>query len=530
VNRPRQARRRRFARPVAGAVAFTLVTVLPHGGSGPWPAERAGGAAADPAAGPADSIVIRWNDVTVEAIRRSQLPPTAIARGLAIVHSCMYDAWAAYDGRAVPAQGGDLRRPKAEHSVKNQREAISHAAYQAAVDIFPGGRDELVDPLLGRLGYDPSDPATDPASPARVGKEACAAVLAFRHRDGANQLGDEPGGRPGVPYSDYTGYQPVNAPMDLREPFDPATVKDLNRWQPLTYVNASGELVTPSFLTPQWARVTPFALPSPGALRPQAGPVQAGTPAFEAQARRLVDLSAGLTDEHKVIVRYWAAGPRNEYAPGQWSIFARHLARRDGHGAGRPGIERDVKMFFVLAQAISDATVASWDAKIHFDSVRPITAIRALFAGQRIRAWAGPGKGTSEIDGAEWFPYHPPTLPSPPFAEYTAGHSALGAAGAEALRLFTGRDALGYSETIPAGTSGYEPGIPADDVTLSWATLTDAVNQEGLSRLYAGVHFPAADTDGQAQGRRAAAAVWEKAQALFAGRGPRPAGAFPPMR
>jgi hypothetical protein len=38
-------------------------------------------------------------------------------------------------------------------------------------------------------------------------------VLDFRHRDGANQLGDEPGGIPGVPYSDYTGYTPANAKL-----------------------------------------------------------------------------------------------------------------------------------------------------------------------------------------------------------------------------------------------------------------------------------------------------------------------------
>jgi hypothetical protein len=38
-------------------------------------------------------------------------------------------------------------------------------------------------------------------------------VLDFRHRHGANQLGDEPGGIPGVPYSDYTGYTPANAKL-----------------------------------------------------------------------------------------------------------------------------------------------------------------------------------------------------------------------------------------------------------------------------------------------------------------------------
>ena len=61
------------------------------------------------------------------------------------------------------------------------------------------------------------------------------AVLEFRHHDGANQLGDEPGGLPGVPYSDYTGFQPANESMDLTAEFDLSTVHDPDRWQPLRY-------------------------------------------------------------------------------------------------------------------------------------------------------------------------------------------------------------------------------------------------------------------------------------------------------
>ncbi len=483
-----------------------------------------------PAAGaPEDSIVVRWNEAAVEAVRRSAVPPTAIARGLAIVHTCMYDAWAAYDSEAVPTIPA-RRRPERARRPAHQDEAISYAAYRAAVDVFPDSRAAIFDPLMQRLGHEPARARAGGRSPASVGDSACGAVLEVRHRDGANQLGDEPGGRPGVAYSDYTGYRPVNHPMDLRTPFDRSSVVDLDRWQPLTYLDGAGKEVTPTFLTPQWAKVKPFALASPDALRPAAVPARAGTPAFEAQARRLIEVSAGLTDEQKVIARYWANGPQNEFAPGQWSSFAQHVARRDGHGAGAAGVERDVKMFFVLANAMADAAIASWDTKVHSDSVRPITAIRSLFAGQRIRAWAGPGRGTAEIDGAEWLPYQSATSPTPPFAEYTAGHSTLGGAGAGALRLFTGRDDLGASATVPAGTSGYEPGVPAQDVTLRWATFTEAAGQEGISRLYAGVHFAAGDTAGQSVGRQAAALVWERARTLFAGRAEGSSGTLPATR
>jgi hypothetical protein len=59
-------------------------------------------------------------------------------------------------------------------------------------------------------------------------------------------------------------------------------------------------------------------------------------------------------------------------------------------------------MLFVLSNAIFDAGIAAWDAKRTYDSVRPITAIPLLNKGKTIRAWGGPGKGTVEMDGAQW--------------------------------------------------------------------------------------------------------------------------------
>src|SRR5205823_4667419 len=161
------------------------------------------------------------------------------SRALAIVHTCMYDAWAAYDGRAVgTVYRAGLRRPPAERTLANQVEALSYASYRAAVDLFPGSRATVFDPLMAQLGYDPTDTTTDLDSPTGVGNVACTAVLSSRHHDGANQLGDEPGTPPalaGVPYADYSGYRPVNDPMDPSAPFDPSTVHDPDRWQPLHY-------------------------------------------------------------------------------------------------------------------------------------------------------------------------------------------------------------------------------------------------------------------------------------------------------
>ena len=50
----------------------------------------------------------------------------------------------------------------------------------------------------------PDDTTTDTTKPEGIGNVVAKAVLDYRHRDGANQLGDEPGGTPGGRYSDYT--------------------------------------------------------------------------------------------------------------------------------------------------------------------------------------------------------------------------------------------------------------------------------------------------------------------------------------
>jgi hypothetical protein len=264
-----------------------------------------------------DSVVIQWNEAFLQGVRESKLGPPMVARALAVAHTCVYDAWAACDRVAVGTRlGGALRRSPAERTFAGKHAATSFAAYRAAVDLFPGSRASVFDPLMAQLGYDPGDTSSDAATAVGIGNLASRAVPEFRHHDGANQLGDEPGGSPGVPYSDYTGFVPANEPMNLVAAFDPATVHDPNAWQPLRYRDLSGALVTPSFVGAHWQHVKPFALPSSADLRSAVGPARYGSSAYEAQATQLVDLSAGLSDREKVIAEYWADGPRSELPPG----------------------------------------------------------------------------------------------------------------------------------------------------------------------------------------------------------------------
>jgi uncharacterized protein DUF6851 len=239
--------RRQFLAAAGAGGALLLLPRLPQTGSA---ARRVGSTR------PGDSVVVSWNEAFLEGVRGSKLGPPMVARALAIGHTSIHDAWAAYDRKAVGTRlGGSLRRPPAERTLPNIRQAISWAAYRAACDLFPGSISAVFDPLMQTLGYDPGDLSTDTSTPTGIGNVAARAVLDFRHRDGANQLGDEPGGLPGVPYSDYTGYTPANTPMDIRFPFDPTTVHDPSAWQPLRYLDDSGDPVTQQFVGAQWQQV-----------------------------------------------------------------------------------------------------------------------------------------------------------------------------------------------------------------------------------------------------------------------------------
>lgn len=462
---------------------------------------------------PRSNVVIQWNQAVLQGVRDGTLGPPMVARALAIVHTCMYDAWAAYDRKAVGTQlGRSLRARPSSRTLVNKNKAISFAAYRAAVDLFPWDKAEVFDPLMATLGYDMNDVSTDTTTPSGIGNVACAAVLAFRHSDGSNQLGDLTASA--TPYADYTGYEPKNLPSTVPVS-DLSTVIDPNSWQPLTYFNGT-KVVTPTFVGAQFYKVTPFAMNSPDEFLPLLsphGPALYGSAEYMQQAQELVELSAHLTDTQKMIAEYWANGPHSELPPGHWDLFAQFVSVRDHHT-----LDDDVKMFFALTNAIFDAGIAAWDAKRFFDSVRPVTAIPFLYHGQQIQCWGGPGLGTITTDGAHWIPYQPTTFPTPPFPEYISGHSTFSAAGARILALWTGDEYFGGSVTFAAGSSTIEPTTtPKSPITLRWRTFHAAANQAGVSRRYGGIHFRTADLMGRSIGDLVAAIAWRKAMTYFEG-------------
>ena len=150
-----------------------------------------------------DNVVLRWDEELLQSIRANPgaTGPTVTARAIGVTHTSMFDAWAAYDTRAVGTRYGDkLRRPPQECTLENKNKAISFAAYATLVDLFPSRAGDFA-LQMKELGY--SVDGSDTSTPAKIGAMAAKAVIDFRHKDGSNQLGG---------YADTTGYQPVNTP------------------------------------------------------------------------------------------------------------------------------------------------------------------------------------------------------------------------------------------------------------------------------------------------------------------------------
>jgi len=444
------------------------------------------------------TLVVRWNDVLLQCVRVSKIGPPMVARAIAITHTCGYDAWAMYDDVAIATRlGPDQRRPPSERTEANKKAAFSYAEYHALLDLFPD-QAPYIRSQMTALGYDPDASSEDATSPVGMGTRCALAVTTYRHGDGSNQLGDL---HPGA-YSDYTGYAPVNTLDEIKDP---------NRWQPLRFCDGKGGFVNPSYVAPQWGNVVPFALASwdqfhlgPPERYPHGG--------YVAQAEEIIRLNAQIDDRQKMIAEFWADGPRSELPPGHWTLFAEFVSNRDHHT-----FDQDVKLFFTLGNAVMDAGIAVWGTKREYDSERPITAIHYLKAGKKILAYV-PFEGRKVINGEDWAPYQPCSFVTPPFPEYPSGHSAFSSAAAEILKRFTGSDALGASVTFAAGSGRVEPGFaPAHDVTLSWATFSEAADEAGMSRRYGGIHFEEGDLNSRRLGRQVGGAVWDKAQQYING-------------
>lgn len=420
----------------AAAVVALLVVAAVAGGvlaiARPWSQPPATGCT--PTDHPEWSVARRWDEALLDAIRRALPNPPVHARNLFHVSVAMWDAWAAYDPRALGYVVREKRQAGDVLAARN--EAISYAAYgvlTARYENAVGGADSLVefDLLMESLCYDVDVATTQGDTPAALGNRIARAVLAYGLTDGSNEA------------EGYTApdYEPVNPPLVVKEPG--ATLTDPNRWQPLQLefmISQNGipiENGVQQAIGPHWGHVKGFGIPDGGAAgvpfdpgpppllgdpatglayKDQAVEVIRRSSELDAAGGAVIDISPGAlganplgtNDGHgrplnpatgqpyapnivnqgdfaRALTEFWADGPKSETPPGHWNVVANAASdalapdlRVGGQGEPVDRLEWDVKLYLALNGAVHDAAIAAWGLKGYYDSVRPISMIRYL--------------------------------------------------------------------------------------------------------------------------------------------------------
>jgi len=395
---------------------------------------------------------------------------TILIRLTSMMAVAWFDAIAPYHSTAVGIHSDLGRRPAGESATNRTRNiALFYASYRVLRTfsmLADAAREMMTD-----IGLDPDDTTENTTSAVGIGNMAGNSVVRAKMPDGLNQLGDEGGRKYNLqPFADYTGYQPVNTAYELRHP---------SRWQPNVLAKGTtGVYEVQQFVTPQMARTTPYTFADPKAflLPPPDGSSYEKNPrAYRRQADEILAASANLTDEQKMAVQLFA----DKTVLGSSTAVTAENAKL--------GFDAYFHYFATVNIAAYDAGIAAWYNKVHYDSVRPFSAIRLLYGDKKVRAWGGPGKGTvDDLPGRDWRSF----VNTPDHAEYPSGSTFLCSAHAQSARRFLGTDEISYTRSYAKGSSVLEPGVtPARDLVLSWKSWTDFNHDCGMSRLWGGPHF-----------------------------------------
>lgn len=230
---------------------------------------------------------------------------------------------------------------------------------------------------------------------------------------------------------------------------------------------------------PNWARHRPFALDSAAQFRPAPPHPFDTLPAspFRREAQEVYDISRKLTKDQEAIYAFWDDNPYMMNVRGH-AMFATKKTSPGGHWMGIVGIAAQQTRSDMLesaaayartAIALADGFISCWEEKFRSNVLRPETYIN-LYIDE---AWT-------------------PRLQTPPFPEYTSGHSVVSTAAAVVLTDHFG-DGFAYRDTTEMAY-----GLPARDFT----SFGEAAAEAAASRIYGGIHYRRAVDQGVEQGRR----------------------------
>ena len=367
------------------------------------------------------NVVISWNETLIAALATAGTPAPIGTRLGAIVQAAVFDAVNGIERRYTPIHV----TPSAPRGA-SRAAAAAGAAHEALIALFPSQQavfDAQLAQSLATIGDD--DDEDDDAGGTSIarglawGETVADQILAWRATDHFSD-----------PLPAYvSGTQPGN-------------------WQP----TPPGFGTQPLFR--QLAVTTPFALTSPSQFRP-AGPPALSSARYATDFNEVKAFGNATTPEQAAIATFWNSDAVTAF----WDRVADQVAQ-----AHHLNLSADARLLARLNLALADTAIAIWDAKNHFDTWRPVTAIARADTDNNPDTAAQPG----------WTPL----IVTPPFQEYPSGHSGVSSAAATMLASVFG-DATAFTVT-----SAGQPGV-----ARSFTSFSESTAQVNDARVFAGIHF-----------------------------------------
>ncbi len=399
------------------------------------------------AAGHDARVAVAWFDLLYDLIRDARLSPPVASRAIGYTGVALYEA--VVPGmpfnRPLSGQLNELEGvPEPARGVRYHWPTVANAALSSILrSLFAGAPadvrariDALEEKISAELRF--AAPRRALELSAGRGRAVAEAVAVWAAGDGFAELNDCP-------------YTPPTGP---------------GLWEPTLPAFAAA-------LQPCWGEMRPFVLEAGAACAPPAPPAFSSEPgsAFHDEGLEVYEVTSGLTPEQEAIARFWADNPgQTGTPPGHWiSIVGQIASARD------LSLATAAEAYARLGLAVADAFISCWHSKYVHNLLRPITYIH------------------DEID-AMWSPL----LPTPPFPEYTSGHSVQSGAAASVLTDFLG--SVPFTDDTHAGL------FPA----RSFASFEEAAAEAAVSRLYGGIHYRAAIDRGLEQGECVGGTILER--------------------
>jgi len=231
-------------------------------------------------------------------------------------------------------------------------------------------------------------------------------------------------------------------------------------------------------IEPHWPKIRTMVLDSSNQFPPK-DPIpfdlKKGSP-FHKQLMEVYQVTNSLTEEQTNIAKFWDCNPYVSHHKGH-AMFATKKITPGGHWIGitavatrkaKSSFEDTINAYVNVSIALFDAFISCWDEKWETLVVRPETLINQYY-------------------DEEWLPL----LQTPPFPEYTSGHSVISRAAALTLTDLFGEN-FDFVDTTEVSY-----GLPS----RSYKSFIDASEEAAISRLYGGIHYMMAITEGVAQGQ-----------------------------